>query len=222
MQQPSRVVELVGPAGAGKTAVVRALVGRAPVTPGMIWGLPVLELLLNGTRQVPSFIPLWWQSRSLLWGETRHMVRLRTVRRTLLRGCPAPATLLFDEGPIFALTWLRGFGHPVMRSEASEPWWRATFGEWKSLVSTILVLDAPDELLARRIRSRPEEHEIKQASDTEVAAWVGRFREALEWVLENLELGSGTTVVRLESGSETPEQIAERALAAIEGHVHAG
>jgi hypothetical protein len=109
-----------------------------------------------------------------------------------------------------------------MRSEASEPWWRAIFGEWKGLVSTILVLDAPDELLAQRIRSRPEEHEIKQASDTEVAAWVGRFREALAWVLENLEPGPATTVVRLESGSETPEQIAERALAAIEGHVHAG
>jgi AAA domain-containing protein len=219
-QRLSPVVELVGPAGAGKTAATRALVARASVEAGMIWGLPVSSLLLNGTCLIPSFIPLWCNARSLLWNETRHMVRLRSIRRTLLR--QAPRAVIFDEGPIFALVWLRGFGHPVMRSEASAPWWRATFGQWSGLVNTIIVLDAPDELLAQRIRSRPEDHEIKQSSDREIRAWVARFREALEWVLEGLEVGSGPTVVRLESGTDTPKELAERALAAVEGHVYAG
>ena len=217
-----RVVELAGPAGSGKSATRRALIARSPSATGMIWGLPVRSLLLNGIQQIPSFVPLWREARSLLWAETRHMVRLRTLQQSLQVSRSERNAVFFDEGPVFALAWLRGFGHPVMRSAASDLWWRSTMAEWAALVDVVFVLDAPDALLASRIRTRPEDHEVKQFSDSEVAAWMARFREALDWVLDRMDLEGGTTVIRLDTSTGTPEELAERALAALDRRVCAG
>jgi hypothetical protein len=215
-------VELAGPAGAGKSATRRALIARTQLRQGMIWGLPARSLLSNGLRLAPSFIPLWLEAHRPLWNETRHMVRLRTLREELQRGGPQQSAIIFDEGPVFALAWLRGFGHPVMRQAASEAWWHTVFEEWARLVDMIVVLDAPDELLARRIRCRPEDHEVKQWSDPEIARWMARFRQSLDWVLERLTPEGGVAVLRLDTSTETPEQLAERTLAAVDRGVYAG
>jgi hypothetical protein len=214
-------VELAGPAGAGKSATRRALTARLRGRPGMIWGRGAPSLMLNGVQLIPAFIPLWREARSPLWDETRHMVRLRTLRQELQRN-GREEVIVLDEGPVFALAWLRGFGHPVMRHAVTEQWWRTTFQEWAGLIDTVVVLDAPDALLARRIRSRPEDHEVKQASDPEIAAWIARFRQALDWVLERLTLEADLSVLRLDTSTETPEELAERAVAALERGAHAG
>jgi AAA domain len=215
-------VELAGPAGAGKSATRRALIARTQLRQGMIWGLPARSLLSNGVRLVPRFIPLWLEAHRPLWDETRHMVRLRTLREELQRSGPQQSAIIFDEGPVFALAWLRGFGHPVMREAVSEAWWHTVFEEWTRLVDLVVVLDAPDELLARRIRCRPEDHEVKQSSDAEIARWMARFRQSLDWVLERLSLEGSVAVLRLDTSTETPEQLAERALAAVDRGVYAG
>src|SRR4051812_43583975 len=209
-----RLVELAGPAGVGKTATRRALVARSPFRQGMIWGLPARSLLSNGVRMIPCFIPLWRAAYRPLWDESRHLVRLRTLREALQRGALEGSPLVFDEGPVFALTWLRGFGHPVMRSPAAESWWSTAFREWAPLLDLIVVLDAPDRMLAERIRCRPEDHEVKQTSDAEIASWMARFRSSLDWVLERLNLEAKVPVLRLDTSTETAGQLAERTLAA--------
>jgi hypothetical protein len=218
----ARLVELAGPAGAGKSATLQALIARSGADNGTIWGLPVLPLLRNGAELIPSFIPLWRQARSPLWEETRHMIRLRTLQRALHGGGSERNTIVFDEGPVFALARLRGFGHPIMRSEDAERWWRTTLQEWAGLIHTVVVLDAADGVLAHRIRSRSADQEVKQASDLEIASWMARFRQALDWVLSRLVLENGTAVCRLDSSSDTPEQLAGRALAALDRSVYAG
>jgi broad-specificity NMP kinase len=209
------MVELAGPAGVGKSTLSRVLIERCPTAPGTIWGQPVVPLLGNGVRLVPTFAGLWRHSRSLLWDETRHMVRLSTLHRELLRTNPRSHTLLFDEGPVFALAWLRGFGHPSLRSEVSETWWRTTLEQWATTVDLVVVLDAPDELLAHRIRSRPMWHEIKAASDRDIAIWMQRFRAALDWVLVGLTDRGGPAVIRMAFDRETPDQIADRVLSEL-------
>ena len=216
-----RLVELAGPAGVGKSATRRALIARSQLDQGMIWGLPARSLLANGVQMISDFVPLWLHARRPLWDETRHMVRLRTLREALQRSRSEGATMIFDEGPVFALAWLRGFGHPVMRSAVSEPWWNKVFQQWSPMVDLVVVLDAPDELLAHRIRSRPEDHEVKQASDPEIALWMARFRRSLDWVLERLSVEGGVSVLRLDTSTATPDRLAERTLAVLEG-VYAG
>jgi hypothetical protein len=51
---------------------------------------------------------------------------------------------------------------------------------------------------------------------------MARFRESLDWVLEGLSLEADLTVLRLDTSTATPEQLAERALAALDRGLYAG
>jgi broad-specificity NMP kinase len=211
------LVELAGPAGVGKTTLSRALLGRGGIAKGAIWGLPVLSLLGNGVRLLPSLLENCRRSGSLLWNESRHIVRLATLRRALISAKPpCGQVVVFDEGPIFALAWLRGFGHEVMRGEASEAWWQTTLREWAELMDAVVVVEANDALLARRIRTRPHAHEVKEFSDPEIVAWMARFRAALSWVLDGLAAEGGPAVLRVTTDREPPELLAERVGAALD------
>jgi GTPase SAR1 family protein len=215
-------VELVGPAGAGKSTLRESLVRQLQGLPREIWGLPVLPLLLNGAQLFPTFTGLWLRSRSPLWHETRHMVRLRTLQRELSQP-PSDhnKALVFDEGPIFALAWLRGFGHETLRQQPSAAWWRMALREWASLVDAVVVLDAPDQVLAARIRARPHPHEVKEYPDVEIVQWMARFRQALEWVLAEMAGHGGPAVVRLSSQEEPAALVAERVVDRLRGMPHA-
>lgn len=220
-RRPLRV-ELVGPAGVGKSTLSAALLRHWDAAPGTIWGRPVLPLLWNGVRMLPTFGVLCWDARSPLWDESRHLVRLRTLHQSLLEGTPVGnATIIFDEGPIFVLAWLRGFGHETMRSRRSERWWQASLAEWARTIDAIVVLDAPDSILATRIRTRSQPHEVKDFSDPAIAAWMARFRIALAWVLAELTARGGPVIVRLATDQTSPERAAERVLQEVAGRRHA-
>lgn len=217
------LVELAGPAGVGKSTLAAALARRVGASPRTIWGLPVIPLIGNGIRLLPTLVSLWAHSRSPLWDEARHVVRLTTLHRAFRRGEPGREPVaVFDEGPVFALAWLRGFGHETLRNQASDAWWQATFREWRAVIDTVVVLDAPDSILAQRIRARPDEHEVKQASDAEITAWMARFRTALDWVLAELARQDGPTVLRLEAAQAPPDRIAERILEGLDWGAYAG
>jgi hypothetical protein len=215
------ILELAGPAGVGKSSVQRDLVSRWSAAPRTIWGQPVPLLLATGVRFLPGFMPLWSSARAPLWDETRHLVRLLTLGAAL-RSAPAAQPVVFDEGPVFALAWLRGFGHPVMRSSAAESWWRLTTSVWAGLTDVVVVLDAPDAVLAHRIRSRPEDHEVKGYSDAHIAAWMARFRESLDWVLSQLTSQDGPAVIRINTAEDSPAAIAAAVLQSVQREAYAG
>jgi hypothetical protein len=210
-------VELVGPAGVGKSTLSDVLLRQWHAAPGTIWGRPVFPLVWNGVQLLPTLAGLCWRARSPLWDESRHMVRLRTLHHALRQETAASnEAILFDEGPIFALAWLRGFGHETMRSGPSERWWQTALAEWAEAIDVIVVLDAPDSTLATRIRTRPQPHEVREFSDPAISAWMARFRQALDWVLAEMTRLGGPPVVRL-SSEEPADRIAERVVNALSG-----
>jgi hypothetical protein len=149
------------------------------------------------------------------------MVRLQTLYRALRRTKgSSDQVLIFDEGPVFAMAWLRGFGHQTLREQPSAEWWQTALRQWSTLIDAVVVLDAPDQLLARRIRARPHEHEVKEFPDHEIAHWMARFREALEWVLVEMERQGGPVVLRLSSEDQPAERIAEKLLEELSGSPH--
>jgi broad-specificity NMP kinase len=217
LQQPRRprLVELAGPAGVGKSTLSDALCRRYRADQGTIWGLPRLPLLANGVQLVPTLFGLWLHSRSVLWDESRHLVRLQTLQRHLYQNPKSGRLLIFDEGPVFALAWLRGFGHVSMRSNVADVWWQQILHQWSMNLDAVVVLDAHDSVLAQRIRIRPEWHEIKHASDPEISVWMERFRAALDWVLAGLTRDRGPVIVRIRIDQDAPDRIAERVIAAL-------
>ena len=221
LSRPPLVVELVGPAGVGKSTLLGALSERGLVGGRSIWGQPVLPLLGTGLQLLPIVVRFWRESRALLWDESRHMVRLKTLHQAIRRGeLLGERVVIFDEGPIFALAWLRGFGHATLRSPASEAWWRTAFRDWGEVIDTVVVLEASDDLLAGRIRNRPEAHEVKELPDEEIALWMARFREALDWVLAGMVQHGGPSVLRLSTDSLPAEHLAGRILESLKRGAH--
>jgi hypothetical protein len=184
--------------------------------PGTIWGLPVLPLLGNGVQLLPTLAGFWWDSRSLLWNESRHMVRLTTLYRQVNADATGTRMVLFDEGPVFALAWLRGFGHESLRRDTASHWWAVTLSRWAETIDVVVVLDASDAELAQRIKARSTWHEVKEASVPEITLWMARFRTALEWVLAGLTANGGPQVIRISSDQYRPDHIAEQVESALQ------
>jgi hypothetical protein len=118
------------------------------------------------------------------------------------------------------MAWLRGFGHETMRAAPVDHWWHLTTQGWASLIDVVVVLDAPDTVLAQRIRARAHDHEVKEFPDYEIALWMARFRCALEWVLSEMTRHGGPRVIRLSSEDQASERIAERITQELSRNVH--
>jgi AAA domain len=214
-----RLIELTGPAGVGKSTLAISLLQRLEAAPGTIWGQPALSLVGNGLGLLPTITGFCLEARSALWDEARHIVRLRTLHRALAESERRVDVLIFDEGPIFALAWLRGFGHETFRSDSSAGWWHTVLLEWAAVMDAVVVLDAPDSVLAQRIRTRPVSHEVKGFPDPEVSLWMARFRTALDWVLAEMTRLGGPVVLRLSTAEEPSERLVEQLLEGLNGSV---
>jgi hypothetical protein len=57
--------------------------------------------------------------------------------------------------------------------------------------------------------------------DPDIARWMARFRQALDWVLAEMACYGGPTVVRLSSRDEPAERIAEQLADELSGGSHA-
>jgi hypothetical protein len=202
------VVELAGPAGAGKTTVARALVRALPgarlgPTPGR----------LATVRSVVTTAPVLLATRSVAapgrwWSEAE----LRSVGYLLawqhqLRNAVAGEPLLLDHGPVFRLAMLVAGRPQALRHPVFGPWWWRTATAWAGLLDAVVVLDAPTEELIARIEARPREHRVRGADPCEAERFIDAYRVAFDEVLRVVS-GEGTPVVRVDAAGP-PEAVAD-------------
>jgi len=212
------VVELVGPAGVGKSTVADALRNRDDTLRASIWGLPLRLVSWSVVPLLPTFVALCLQSRRVPWEEMKQMLRLAALKRLLAR----PATsryrlIVLDEGPVFVLGWLQVFGAGRFAGSASyQRWARRTLVAWAALLDVVVLLDAPDPVLAYRIRSRAKPHWVKDQSDQEIAAFAARFRAAFASAISDVIAVNGTKHLTVPAELERPEALAARVLQSVE------
>jgi len=207
------VAEIVGPAGAGKSTLAEALRRRGRgVRGGLgVWGLPARLLVSSAVRSLPQLLVLYRGGGLNGWRGAALVVRLNALGRLVGReSARRHRFLLLDEGTVFALAKLRAFGGGQRRL--------GTLVErWAGMLDAVVWLDAPDEVLARRIRERAKPHRMKARTDEEISAFLARYRESYERVVAELGARGGLQVIRVSTdGGETPERIAERVLSRIE------
>ena len=212
-------VELIGPAGAGKSRLSRVLARREDVTRTSIWETPEYRLALDSLRALPTLATLSIAAHKLPWGEFKHVVRVRNLRRRLSRMDGSSRLVVVDEGPVFTVTWLLVSGHRSIRNGGLEDWWKRMLFDWASDIDVVVALDAADEVLAERIRSRRKPHEVKHRSDGEIYSFLGRFRSAFDQVLAELVRERGMPVVRL-TGDGDGQQLADDLIEALERSKH--
>jgi len=201
-----RVVEIVGPAGAGKSTLYQALRGRNGLRldnfPDVRRLVNLPFFLWNGARVIGSLRELGGLSRrELAW-----MAILRGWP-VLLQKSDSRVTVL-DQGPVYLLTELREFGPASLRTSAAEALWRDLSACWSQTLSLIVWLDADDADLLERVRAREKAHIVKDASDEETLSFLNRYRAAYERVMADLRV----PVLRFNSSRMTTEQIAEHLL----------
>jgi O-antigen/teichoic acid export membrane protein/thymidylate kinase len=213
------VVELAGPAGVGKSAVADALRTRSDAVRVSIWGLPPQLLLGSGVALLPLFLRLYLETRAVRWEEMTQMIRLGALRRFMARAASKSSRLIvLDEGPVFALSWLRVFGtERLLRSAAYDRWVRRTLIAWAPVLDIVALLDAPDPILTQRIRSRAKPHMVKHQNDQQIAAFAARFRVAFAWTLAAVTRLNGTRRISVPADRESPDAIADQVLRTIRG-----
>ena len=178
------LVELVGPAGAGKSTISDAIPLADPTARDIsLYGLPKRYLLLSGLALLPTLCAAALSRHRLTRAEIAYMIRLgallRTVRDAVRHGY---RLILIDEGPIFALSWFE-----VNASRHGERWWESwrnrVVSAWGAMLDGIVRVDAPDTVLANRIRTRPKPHPVKFLPDRAVHEFEASFRLAFDRVV---------------------------------------
>jgi len=216
------VAELVGAAGTGKSTLSLRLAGQPGVLRASVWKLPRGWWLYNALRSLPTLFALCVRARALPWADMRYMIRLRTLHHLVQRRrarASAPLVIL-DEGPVFALAWLRLFGDQRAAGRTMARWRRTVIRDWASTVDVVVLLDAPDAVLAGRIRTRDQPHRVKSGSDGEISRFATAYREAFGEVIAALTAANGVRVVRLGSDGEAVDRTVDRLQQLLHGGAH--
>jgi len=208
---------LVGLAATGKTSLLRALGEREP---GWRAGLrpPKVRHAWSAISLLPTFIALHRPPRRLLWKEMKRITYLRTLRRAIaVEACRPEGVIVLDEGPVYMMARIRMYGGAPVRSAAFDPWWREVVGEWRRALDLVVWLDAPDSILARRLRSRAQRHRLQSAEDRHIEEFLVSYRAAYDEVMTVLAKEGGVRVVKFRTDRQTPDRIAEKVALELRG-----
>lgn len=210
------IVELVGPAGAGKSAVAERLVGTGSVVRASVWNLPRALILESIVRSLPLFARLCVATRSVPGAEMKQIARLAALGLLVRRRARHARLVVLDEGPVFALSWLRVFGHARLQHGPLEPWWRRTLAAWAATLDCLVMLDAPESVLISRLRARAKPNDVfREMSDAAVRDLVARYRAAFDRVIGALTARGGPRLLELGTAEASLYRLGEAVLTLV-------
>jgi hypothetical protein len=212
------LVELIGPAGAGKTTLARAIAGRvAGVRTGLrldrVRDLPAVAA--SAVRVAPAFASGLLAGTRTAAHDARYSIRLLAHRAAAARALRTECHLIIvDEGPVYMLARLLGFGSAGVEHSRFGREWLGSIDWWRRRLDAVVWLDAPDETLAARIRSRPKRHRAKHASDAALREFLSCYRAAFATVVTRLTSTNGPRAIYVDSAAPVDLEV-ERVLTAL-------
>ena len=212
----SFVAEIIGPAGSGKSTLTQLLRDKRTVRAGLsVWGLPLPLLLRTAVLTFPTLLRLYAYP-GLCWDDLKLVIQHNALLQLLRRERNAGhAALLLDEGSLFAIAKLRAFGRNSATADGCEPWLQELLAATAPELDAVIWLDAPDSILAKRIREREKDHRMKNKSDAEIGNHLSLYRSSFERVVEELRRrnGNGLEVLRFSTDQLPIEKIADSIMA---------
>lgn len=214
----SLIVEVAGPAGAGKSTAVRALLARDPRI-HIVPLLPRADLAPLYARRAAALLPTYlrgyWRTRWFTKPEAKAMALVDGWRRQVdRRPIDDDRILLFDQGPVFRLAVLSGLGPPITASPAFRNLMDSWTNAWAERLDVVVWLSAPGDVLLHRIRTRPQNHAVKEWLDGPALQRVGRYAAAIERTIQEVA-GSSILVLRFDTALRSPDSIADEVLATL-------
>jgi hypothetical protein len=216
-----RVVEIIGPAGAGKTTLYKALNNYPEQI--RLGGFPKVHkaedapfFIRYGLQLVPSLFRLYRRtSRQLSQREFAWLSILNGWPFVLQREVEKNSqVIVLDQGPVYLLTEMREFGPEYLKRTEAEKLWQKLYCRWAATLDVIVWLDAADIYLLERIRTREQGHVVKNEASPVILEFLERYRRAYEFTLSKLETNaSGPRLLRFDTGRQQPAEIVDRLLA---------
>jgi len=217
------LVELVGPAGAGKTTLAQSFFELDPWQHACLtlWGLPRRFLAASAIALLPTVVAARRRGRPVHAREIAQMMRVRALRYAIDRASKQGKTIiLLDEGSVFGLTWLDVFFRPGA-DPALAQWRRREIVAWCRRLDAVVRLDAANAILAHRIRTREQPHPVKNDPDPAIDAFTARFRAAFDRVLTEMTAAGTVRLLRLQTGGGGRATDVLRLRAALQEALHA-
>ena len=216
MSNSSRIIELIGPPGSGKTTLTKIFQQRNTD----------LEITIFPYFREVSQIPFFAKSlisfsptllhffkndrgQTLTWRDIALMTILNNWNDVLVeRSLRSGKTIILEEGAICLLAKLSAFGSEVLKNEVSAGWWKEVYQKWAQTIALVIQLDTPISTLLKRIRSREAQYEIGTMSNEQATEYLTRIQESQENVLSHLVAESNSPrLYRCSTVERSPEQI---------------
>ena len=206
------VVELVGPAGVGKTTLLQ-LLSQRDRTIKANFNISKDRYARGTLPLLSTFLGLHQPYQGLLWKEMKRILYLQVLHQMLKQESTKNySAIVLDEGPVYMLSRMRVFNPQAIGRLSFKKWWHAAITEWASTLDVIIWLDAQDSTLIRRIRTRNQPYPISDMSDSSARKFISLYRSAFQCVIAELTIPSGPEVFRFITDQETTEQIADKIL----------
>jgi hypothetical protein len=212
-------VEIIGPAAAGKTSLLRVLCSTDDKIRA---GLDIERLRSSSAlvRKVGPFLPIWaLRHRHDRWFNRREMKSITFLevwyRELEQRGSTDVLAVVFDHGPLYRLARLKEFGPEITRSEPFERWWHDRRDRWMDALDLVVWLDASDKVLLQRVQDRGHKYLDATPSGEDKHEFLARYRGAIAEILEEGSADRRPRLLRFRSDQRSVGEIADEVLAAF-------
>ena len=184
------VVSIAGLAGTGKSSLSRALMQLDPDVRARP-RISFWRYLTDIPALIPTFLRLHRPFHGVLAKEMKRILRLHALER-LVHETKDCRILVFDEGPVYLLARILVYGGPGIRTRSFQECWRRAIATWAAELDVVVWLDAPEDLLAARLRARPV-HPFAHTGtdDRSVRGLLRAYREAFAQVIGELTAAGG-------------------------------